>query len=227
MPFPKELLTPDEEAVVDLRPHWWYVTPAAIYLGIAIIVGIAVLAGASGSDATGWKILKVLVGVAVVATLVNFGIRYARWTTTNFVVTNERVISRRGVVAKRGIEIPLDRINTVKYNQTVFERMIGAGDLGIESAGEFGQETFTDIRKPSAVQHEIYRLKEAFEQRRVNRLGQTLASNMAAAPAAAVHHPQLPPSIPEQIEQLDRLRKQGMITEDEFQAKKAELLRRM
>ena len=62
------------------------------------------------------------------------------------------MISRSGVVAKTGIEIPLDRINTVFFNQSFFERIIGAGDLGIESAGEGGRENFSDVRKPALVQ---------------------------------------------------------------------------
>jgi uncharacterized membrane protein YdbT with pleckstrin-like domain len=126
------------------------------------------------------------------------------------------------VVAKKGIEIPLDRINTVFFNQGFFERILGAGDLGIESAGEGGRQTFTDIRKPSLVQQEIYRQKEALEGRRVTQMGQSIAAQFPqqqpATPSA---------SIPEQIEHLDRLRRSGAITEDEFQSKKSELLRRL
>ncbi len=219
MPFPKNLLTDDEELVLDLRPHWWYVAPAGAYLAVALIIGLYVWLG--GGDNTAWKALGFVVGIAILVAVANFVQRYARWTTTNFVVTNERLIARRGVIAKRGIEIPLDRINTVFFNQSFFERIIGAGDLGVESAGEGGRETFSDIRKPNLVQHEIYRQKENFEKRRMVQMGQTFAANVpqAAAPSAA--------SIPEQIEQLDRLRRAGTITEDEFQAKKADLLRRM
>ena len=139
-------------------------------------------------------------------------------------VTDERVISRSGVVAKKGIEIPLDRINTVFFNQSFFERLIGAGDLGIESAGEGGRENFSDVRKPALVQQEIYRQKEALEAAQHSRLGESIADSMqqgaTSCRAASV-------SIPEQIEQLDRLRKSGALTEDEFQLKKAELLRRL
>jgi uncharacterized membrane protein YdbT with pleckstrin-like domain len=214
VPFPKELLTDDEQLVLDLRPHWWYITPAAFYLAVAIVAGIYVLPKDGDlADAIGF-----VIGFAILVALGYFAVRYTRWVSTNFVVTNERVVSRRGFIAKKGIEIPLDRINTVFFSQTFFERIIGAGDLGIESAGEGGRETFSDIRKPSLVQQEIYRQKESFEKRRIVQMGQTFASH------AAVQHP---PSIPDQIEQLDRLRRAGSITEDEFQAKKSELLRRL
>jgi uncharacterized membrane protein YdbT with pleckstrin-like domain len=138
------------------------------------------------------------------------------------VVTTERVISRAGVVAKQGIEIPLDRINTVFFNQTLFERLIGAGDLGIESAGEGGRQTFTNIRKPNLVQNEIYRQKEGYEGRRLRKLSSTVTG--AERPAESA-----PPvaSIPEQIEKLDQLRRQGVLTDQEFETKKRELLDRM
>ena len=220
MPFPKELLSQDEKVALDLRPHWWYIAPAAAYLAIAAIIGIFVLLNTESGGFGG--ALRFLVGIAVLIALGYFAIKYAKWQTTNFVVTDERVISRSGVVAKKGIEIPLDRINTVFFHQSFFERLIGAGDLGIESAGEGGRENFSDVRKPALVQAEIYRQKEVLEAAQHSRLGASIAASMQQA------QPTTPTfSIPDQIEQLDRLRKSGALTEDEFQIKKAELLRRL
>ncbi len=218
MPFPKELLTDDEALILDLRPHWWYITPASFYLGLAVLLGLVAL----GSDWYSW--VNFLVGLLLLVALGNFAQRYGRWASTNFVLTNERVVSRMGVVAKKGIEIPLDRINTVFFNQSFFERLLGAGDIGIESAGEGGRQTFSDIRKPNLVQQEIYRQKELFERNRLSDMGRTIAAQVPGqgqAPAPAGQ------SVPEQIEHLDRLRKSGALTEEEFQANKAELLRRM
>jgi uncharacterized membrane protein YdbT with pleckstrin-like domain len=213
MGFPPDLLSDDEDIIVDMHPHWWTIAPISALLA-AVVIGGLVLVTISG-DGTGWLILQALVGVAVLATLVVFGIRYARWTTTEFVVTTERVISRSGVLSKEGIEIPLDRINTVFFNQSVFERVAGSGDLGIESAGEGGRQTFTNVRKPNRVQAEIYAQKEAFEARRLDRIGAASAGAREAA------------GIPEQIAKLDELRRQGVLTDAEFETKKAELLRRM
>ncbi len=212
MPFPTNLLTDDEDLVLDLRPHWWYLAPSGALLAVLVVLGLAALIG-DWADA-----LKVILGILVLGALAWFGIIYLKWTTTNFVVTSERVISRSGIVAKHGIEIPLDRLNTVFFNQSLFERIIGAGDLGIESAGEGGRQTFTDIRKPSLVQNEIYRQVEGLETRKLQRLGRAAAAGTAPPPQA---------SIPEQIEQLDRLRREGVLTDEEFTSKKRELLDRM
>jgi hypothetical protein len=113
------------------------------------------------------------------------------------------------------VEIPLDRINTVFFNQTVFERMIGAGDIGIESAGENSRQDFSDIRRPSHVQKIIYREIENYESRRQDRLGDVMRRGQADA------------SIPSQIAQLDELRTKGLLTDEEFEEKKADLLGRM
>ena len=211
MPFPRQLLTDDEDLVLDLRPHWWFLAPAGALLVVAVLLGLTSLI----QDWPSW--VGVPIGLLVLGSLGYFALRYLNWNTTNFVVTNERVISRTGVISKQGIEIPLDRINTVFFNQTVFERAIGAGDLGIESAGEGGRQTFHDIQKPNLVQNEIYRQVENLETRKLQRLGE--AASAGATPAED--------SIPAQIEKLDQLRRQGVVTDEEFEQKKRELLDRM
>lgn len=201
MPFPKKLLNTGEEVVVDLRPHWWFFSGPAFLLVVAI-VGLVTVEAAS---APGFLVLA-LAGVTLAA-LAWFAGRYMRWATTYFVVTTDRIIYRHGVLAKQGIEIPLERVNTIFFHQGIWERVIGTGDLTIESAGERGNETFADIRKPSHVQNEIYRLMEE-NQTRMSGGSREL-------------------SIPEQIDRLDDLRRRGVITEVEFQAKKSQLLDRM
>ncbi len=198
--------------MLDLRPHWWRIFPASLGLGAAVLLGIVALTTDTGA-------LKILAGVLVLGALGYFVQRYIRWTSENFVVTSERVIYRSGVVAKSGVEIPLDRINTVFFNQSLFERMLGAGDLGVESAGEGGQQKFESVRKPNVVQQEIYRAMEASEERSYQRQADLTASALGSQTAGA--------SIPEQIEQLDALRRQGTITDVEFEAKKRDLLDRM
>ncbi len=213
MAFPSKLLNRGEEIILDLRPHWWRIFPASLALGVAVILGILAILYAG-------DVPRVLAGLLVLVALGYFVQRYIRWTSENFVVTTDRVIHRYGVVAKSGIEIPLDRINTVFFNQSLFERLLGAGDLGVESAGEGGQQTFEAVRKPMLVQQEIYRAIEAGEQRDYQRMGEATASALGVAGRAE-------PTIPEQIEKLDALRRAGTISDEEFEAKKRDLLDRM
>ena len=153
---------------------------------------------------------RLAIAVVLLVALVWFAGRYARWTTTNFVVTTDRLVFRSGVLAKQGKEIPLDRVNDIAYHQSIFERIIGAGDLMIESAGERGQETFTDIPRPARVQNEIYRQMELAQSRAADRMAGRREL-----------------SVPEQLEKLDELRQRGIISQAEFDAKKAQLLDRM
>ena len=76
---------------------------------------------------------------------------------TNYVMAiSDRVIFRTGVIPRRGIETPLGHVNNVLFNQSLLERLIGAGDSLIESGGESGQQTFTDVRSPDRVQNSIH-----------------------------------------------------------------------
>ena len=203
MAFPRRLLNTGEQLALDLRPHWWFFAGPAVLL-VAAFVGFVVAWSAGAPD-----LLVLLLAGVTVAALVWFAGRYLRWMTTNFVVTSDRLIYRHGVVAKRGIEIPLERVNTVFFNQSIWERLIGAGDLVIESGGERGSQAFTDIPRPSEVQNEIYRQIEDNVSRTYGGGGGRELS------------------IPEQIDRLDDLRRRGIITDAEFERKKTQLLDRM
>jgi hypothetical protein len=136
-------------------------------------------------------------------------------------------VYRTGVIARKGAEIPLDRITNINFGQRMFERIIGAGNLEIQSAGEQGTTSFDFVRHPDGVQQEIYRQMDARE----NRQSSTDATAVGDAVAKALGDPPrgvVPgASVPEQIEQLARLRDAGHITPEEYEAKKSELLGRM
>ncbi len=229
MVFPRKLLNTNEALVLDLRPHWLFLSVPTLALAAAVILGIVSLAA-------NWSgILQEAIAVVVIVALVWFGLRYARWTTTNFVLTSDRLLTRRGVLSKQGTEIPLDRINTVFFHQALFERMVGAGDLTVESAGEKGSETFSDVRKPSIVQKEIYVQMEGNENRKFDRVrapGSPPPTLSGAAPTATTAStpsgsPGAPLSPAEQIEKLAELHQRGLITDEEYASKKTELLGRM
>ena len=208
MPFNRKLLNEGEDIALDLHPHWWFFAQPAAALAAAVLVGVGVLVRWDDPP----DFVMGFFGLVILVALGWFGLYYARWITTHFVITSDRLIYRHGVLAKKGIEIPLERVNTVFFSQSIFERIVGSGDLVIESAGEKGQEAFSNVRKPSAVQNEIYVQMEANENRKFDRVGDRGHGG---------------DSIPAQIAQLDDLRARGVLSESEFQAKKAELLRRM
>jgi uncharacterized membrane protein YdbT with pleckstrin-like domain len=203
VPFPSKLLNDGEEVILDLRPHWSRLFWPVAAVVVSIVVTIALFSALAA--ALQWALFALC--AAAVLWLV---VRYLKWTTTNFVVTTDRLVYRTGVLSKHGREIPLERLNDIAFHQTLFKRMLGTGDLMVESAGERGQEAFTDMPKPSLVQNEIYRQIEAGRTRDADRMAGRREL-----------------SLPEQLEKLDELRQRGVISQAEFDAKKAELLDRM
>lgn len=206
--FPRKHLNEGEELILDIRPHWIFLAPSVSSLLLGVIVGLWVIIGTHGSVKT---VLGPVVGVAVAVVLVWFGIRYAKWLTTEFAVTNQRVMTMTGVLSKNGMQIPLERINTVEYHRSVVERVIGAGDLIIESASDGGRQKFEDIRHPDEVQREINTQIQRY-------------SGRGYAPQAAAPTNQPIDSVPDQLAKLDELRRNGVLSEAEFQAQKARLL---
>lgn len=230
MAYPTKLLNRNEEIALDLRPHWWYFG-RQILTGIPLFI-VIVLVLAWSADGFVKSAAKWIVIGLVIAWAVWLGIKYMAWARTYFVVTNQRVIYRTGVVARHGVEIPLDRINNINFRQRMIERMIGAGNLDIESAGDQGSSTFDFVRHPDGVQQEIYKQMEGREYHSAglgaDAVGDAVAKAVAAqAPAGPAPAAPDPAAVPEQIEQLAGLRDAGHITPEEFEAKKAELLGRM
>lgn len=205
MPFSRKLLNENEELILDLHPHWVYFVKSAILFIVAVALGVLLLAW-------GWEGVTLAgSGILILIALVWVGFTYLEWVTTNFVITTDRLIYRHGILSKHGIEIPLERVNTVFFSQSILERIVGSGDLVIESAGELGRQDFSNVRKPSAVQNEIHKQMEANENRKFDR----------------VNAPRSGATIPEQIAQLDDLRQRGAISQAEFDQKKQQLLDRM
>jgi len=211
MTYPRRLLNEGEEIALDLKPHWWFFA-RNILTGIPLLVLFVLILGTAGDTQT--NLLWVWLVVAIVWAIW-LAFKYVDWYFTHFVVTSDRVIYRTGVISKRGVEIPLDRISNINFHQRIFERVIGAGDLEIESAGQDGQSKFSDVRHPDGVQQEIYRQAEGHARKRA-------AWSRPDAPSASSEK-----SIPEQLEQLASLRDRGIISAAEFETKKAQLLERM
>jgi len=221
MPYPKQLVNQGETLVLDLRPHWWYFS-RHIVTGIPLFVLLILLLQVHG---TVQKYGGIIYIVLLLVWALWLAYEYLQWRFTYFVVTDQRVVFRTGVIGKHGVEIPLERINNINFNQNIWNRLIGAGDLEIESAGREGQTQFDNVRHPDGVQQEIYRQMEVNARRQASWHTEASSAHAPAPPVAAV--PVATPDVADQISKLATLRDQGAITSEEYEAKKAELLDRM
>jgi membrane protein YdbS with pleckstrin-like domain len=201
--FPTRLLVDGEELILDLRPHW-------IALVMPTVVAIATVAVMSILYETfDEQILDVIVGIAGTLFLLMYSVRrYVDWATSHFVVTSDRIIHRRGWIAKYSMEVPLEAINDVRFEQGVLDRVIGAGTLVVQSASEAGRQVFDHIRNPEDVQRTIYHQGEMNQQRMMGR----------GTP------PPTSPSTTTELERLADLRARGVLTEEEFQEQKRRIL---
>jgi membrane protein YdbS with pleckstrin-like domain len=238
MGYPVKLLNPGEQLAIDVRPHWKFLAGPVSVLIIVLAGAVAALV----QKAPQWGELA-LAGLLVICVLWLAG-RYIRWATTSFAVTSERLVLRKGILRRTGREIRLDSLTDISYSQSLLDRLLGCGDILLESPGRDSQEIFEDLPHPVRIQNEIYRL---LDQRRG--AGGAPSGWQAAAPsppgvpqspAGALPAPGAAPgaggdgpagggeqTVAEQLSQLDDLRRRGVISRREFAAKKAELLSRM
>ncbi len=217
MPFPRRLLIENEELVLELRPHWIALVLPAI-VALLVLVGIGFALNYAPDDGVGRAVVVWgAVAIGLVLAVWYPVRRFISWATSWFVVTSDRIIHREGWIAKRSMEIPLEAINDVRFQQGVFERLIGAGDLIISSASEYGRQVFSDIRNPEDVQKTIYHQGELNKQRMYQ--GRPAAPSpepAGSSPASA--------STMGELERLAELRDRGVLTESEFQSQKKKIL---
>lgn len=165
MGYPKRLLDENEEVVFDLHRHWKVLVLPVFVALVTVFAGAFASAEAGNLDKQKSLVRLIILAAAVIVIVLFSVVPAIRWLTTHFVLTNKRVVMRTGILARSGRDIPLFRVNDVTFSHTAFERLFGAGTLTVESAGERGQVTLTDIPHVEQVQRELYRLVELHESR--------------------------------------------------------------
>jgi uncharacterized membrane protein YdbT with pleckstrin-like domain len=201
-------LNDDEQIVLTKRPHIKALLPVTLLVVAAVAGGIAALLAVKSKKYDKYLLWAVLALIALTA--LNWLRKWLVWRKDELLLTTHRLISRSGVVAKNQIEIPLERINNISCTQSAFERITRSGDLVVESGGEDGRQVFADLSRPDDVQREVYRQIERNQARDMDRMAG-----------------KRPLTVPEQLEKLDELRQRGVVSQAEFDAKKAQLLDQM
>jgi len=157
-------LAGDEQPVLLLHPHWkTLIRPilVAVIVVAAALVAEAVIPNGSAAAAG-----RLAVGVvAVLVLMLSLFVPVLRWRTTTYQLTTKRLRTRFGIITRRGRDIPLTRVNDVSFEKGVLDRLLGAGRLVVESAGEHGQIVLRDIPHVEYVQSTLFRLVEDEQQR--------------------------------------------------------------
>ena len=173
MAYPKKLLADDETIVYELRPHWRALIAPALWFLLTIGLGVFLLAKLSGSDSSMAPAGRWIVGIAMLVALVILVLRpFIYWYSTQYVFTDHRIIVRTGVIARKGRDMPLSRVNDVSFSHSFVERFLNCGTLQVESAGTQGQLVIRSVPNVEQIQRDIYRLHDEDDMRRRNQYDQ-------------------------------------------------------
>ena len=213
MGYAEKQLAPGEKILYRARYHWVFYGRAILLLLLSILASAAalVLESKGVSRGTSNGVMYAAAALLLLA-LVVFVVRGVRARADEFVVTDRRILHKIGVFAHETRQCPLDRIQDVTVDQSFWGRLLGYGDLGIETASEKGQILFPTIEHPEALRTAIWT--------HVGTGGVTVPAPGAPGPAS-------PASASARLAELNDLKNRGLITPEEFEAKRREAVRQL
>lgn len=205
----QNLMGKSEKILLVTRQHWFVLSSTIIaeILIILIIIAIATTVAIT-TPLVGLLAAIIAVGLSLIP-VVSMIRDILIWYNRQYIVTNRRVIQISGVINKNVVDSSLEKVNDVKMSQSFFGRIFDYGNVEILTASELGVNQFQRIGDPVHFKIAMLNAKEklGFDE---NNIRHKSAED-----------------VPSLIAKLDELRKQGIVSEDEFKAKKAELLAKM
>lgn len=207
MGYIETLMGKNEQIVIKTRRHWRVLAGAFVsnlILALLIIVAGVVLMIPLGPLGAAALLLLVIPAALFIHAFLD-------WWNEEYLVTNRRVVQAEGIFNKRVIDSSLEKVNDVVLNQSFFGRLLDYGDIEILTASEIGVNKLHTIASPVKFKTEMLNQKEA----------------LGNDEHFGGHGPIGQGDIPTMIAELDELRKQGVLSEAEFQQKKEQLLSKM
>jgi membrane protein YdbS with pleckstrin-like domain len=159
-----ESLSEGERFVLRLHPHWK--TLLRPFFLLAVIVAATIVLLVLLPTGHNLAAARIAIGaVALVAAIIWFGIPLLRWKTTSYELTTRRLRLRAGILTRTGRDFPLIRISDVSFSHGPIDRLVGAGRLVVESAGEHGQLVLNEIPEVEHVQATLFQLVQDEQER--------------------------------------------------------------
>jgi uncharacterized membrane protein YdbT with pleckstrin-like domain len=229
MAYVDQLLGRGEQILYVARQHL-FVLIANILAELALIAVLVAAGVASnwafstnttpliGSLTASNLILLICVVISVIVMISGF-VDYLRWTTEQYIVTDRRVIQIRGILNKRVIDSSLEKINDVELRQTLIGRMMNFGTVEILTASDEGINVMDRIEGPLEFKKAMLDAKHNHERGYGYLDPQGYQAQQRSAMTAG--------DIQRTLEELAALRERGILSTDEFEAKKRELLSRI
>lgn len=207
-------LKKDEKLLLITRQHWIkLVLPFAAWLLLVILLFIV-----------DWFTPSTKLIIILLTALVPF-FMYLNWKHNLWAVTNLRVIDETGFITRYSKESPLDKINNVEYNQSVWGRILGFGNVDIQTAAEMGETIYDLIHHPKLLKDTITHAQEEYKKAAVtnqaNQLAEAIAKTQAGSLGGGKASQQM---IADELHKLFELLQKGAITQEEYLAQKNRLM---
>ncbi|MDE0774803.1 MAG: PH domain-containing protein [Nocardioides sp.] len=149
----QKLLNPGEKIVVSTRTHPKALILPILSLVVLLAAGVvfSVLVDNGTARLVAWLLVLLLVLWRVLWPFLD-------WLTSSYTITDRRLITRNGILTRRGHDIPLGRISDVAYELDLIDRVLGCGTLVISDASTHGQVLVYDIPQVEATQRKLNEL---------------------------------------------------------------------
>jgi uncharacterized membrane protein YdbT with pleckstrin-like domain len=204
----KTQLKKDEKVILEIRQHWFVLVAPTIILLIGIILGSLLIVNT-----------VVVFGILIILIVICYFIYKVFQRKNNlWIVTNLRVIDEYGVFSNNAKESPLDKLNNVSYNQSFFGKIFGYGNVQIQTAAEIGSTTYHMVEHPKKLKDTITNAQEEYKHSQIMEQAAEFAN--AISPERQTNKI----DIATELERLFELKQKGILTEEEYNARKAKIL---
>ena len=201
-------LKKEEKILVIIRQHWIKLAlPFFAWLLAAIL--LILFAGTTG-----------LIITLITALYPMY--EYLNWKNNLWCVTNLRVVDESGFFSRYSKESPLDKINNVEYDQSIWGRLFGYGNVDIQTAAEMGETTYQLIHHPKLLKDTITLAQEEYKKAQITKQATQLAEAIVKSTASTQPSQQM---IADELQKLFNLFQQGAITQEEYLAQKSKLIK--
>jgi hypothetical protein len=146
-------LGPGEQLLVDIKPHWSFITGPLMVAVVVVAVGVTLdIKFPHTTVAAHW-----VEGLVAAVPCLWLAIRIVRWRTTRLLLTSDRLVEAWGVVRRKEWDVPLEQIASVTVVQSLPRRLMGTGRLAVVLWSDDRVRWIDDVRKPATLRRVITR----------------------------------------------------------------------
>ncbi len=202
-------LKPGEKKLIIIRQHWLKLAlPFLAWLMLAVLLLVFI---------KNYRVDLIIILLTALYPL----IEYINWKNNLWCVTNLRVVDESGFFTRYSKESPLDKINNVEYDQSIWGRLFGFGNVDIQTAAELGETTYNLIHHPKLLKDTITHAQEEYKKMQISNQATQLAQAIAKTNMGTPPSQQM---IADELHKLFELLQKGAITQEEYVAQKNKLM---